>query len=97
MRIRPNTPEILLFAPDTRLRAAITPARRGAGGKGAKQDAEAPAVPKHVAMNCARGWSFQTTCPEVPSLTRFAGKACPDPPFPALQHGSRGPDSLIST
>lgn len=54
MRIRPNTPEILLFAPDTRLRAAITPARRGAGGKGAKQDAEAPAVPKHVVMSWAQ-------------------------------------------
>ena len=35
---------------------SITPAGRGAGGKGAKQDAnaEAPAVPKHVAMSWAQ-------------------------------------------
>ncbi|MFN5158651.1 MAG: transposase [Betaproteobacteria bacterium] len=38
-----------VFAPHSRLRAAITPAGRGAGGKSAKQDGEAPAAPKHVA------------------------------------------------
>ena len=45
-----------VFAPHSKLRAAITPAGRGAGGKGAKQDAnaEAPAVPKHVAMSWAQ-------------------------------------------
>ena len=43
-----------VFAPHSRLRAAITPAGRGAGGKGAKQGAEAPAVPKHVAMSWAQ-------------------------------------------
>jgi hypothetical protein len=43
-----------VFAPHSRLRAAITPAGRGAGGKGAKPDAEAPAVPKHVAMSWAQ-------------------------------------------
>ena len=45
-----------VFAPHSRLRAAITPAGCGAGGKGAKQDAnaEAPAVPKHVAMSWAQ-------------------------------------------
>ena len=43
-----------VFAPHSRLRAAITPAGRGAGGKGAKQAAEAPAVPKRVAMSWAQ-------------------------------------------
>ena len=43
-----------VFAPHSRLRAAITPAGRGAGGKGAKPDGEAPAVPKHVAMSWAQ-------------------------------------------
>ncbi len=43
-----------VFAPHSRLRAAITPAGRGAGGKNAKPDAEAPAVPKHVAMSWAQ-------------------------------------------
>jgi hypothetical protein len=43
-----------VFAPHSRLRAAITPAGRGAGGKGAKQDAEAPAEPKPVAMSGAQ-------------------------------------------
>ena len=43
-----------VFAPHSKLRAAITPAGRGAGAKGAKPDAEAPAVPKHVAMNWAQ-------------------------------------------
>jgi len=43
-----------VFAPHSRLRAAITPAGRGAGGKGAKQDAESPAVPKHVAISWAQ-------------------------------------------
>ena len=43
-----------VFAPHSKLRAAITPAGRGAGGKGAKQGAEAPAVPKHVAMRWAQ-------------------------------------------
>jgi hypothetical protein len=43
-----------VFAPHSKLRAAITPAGRGAGGKGAKPDAEAPAVPKHVAMSWAQ-------------------------------------------
>jgi hypothetical protein len=42
------------FAPHSRFRAAITPAGRGAGGNGARQDAEAPAVPKHVAMSWAQ-------------------------------------------
>ena len=43
-----------MFAPHSRLRAAITPAGRGAGGKGAKQDAEVPAVAKPVAMSWAQ-------------------------------------------
>jgi hypothetical protein len=43
-----------VFAPHSKLRAAITPAGRGAGAKGAKPDAEAPAVPKHVAMSWAQ-------------------------------------------
>ena len=43
-----------VFAPHSKLRAAITPAGRGAGGKGAKPDGEAPAVPKHVAMSWAQ-------------------------------------------
>jgi hypothetical protein len=43
-----------VFAPHSRLRAAITPAGRGAGGEGAKQGAEAPAVPQHVAMRWAQ-------------------------------------------
>lgn len=42
-----------VFGPHSRLRAAITPAGRGARGRGAKQAAEAPAVPKHVAMSWA--------------------------------------------
>ena len=42
-----------VFAPHSKLRAAITPAGRGAGGKRARQDAEAPAAPKHVAMSWA--------------------------------------------
>jgi hypothetical protein len=43
-----------VFAPHSRLRAAITPAGRGAGGKGAKPNAEAPAVPKHAVMSWAQ-------------------------------------------
>jgi len=43
-----------VFAPHSVLRAAITSAGRGAGGKGAKQDAEAPGAPKHVAMSWAK-------------------------------------------
>ncbi len=45
-----------IFAPHSTLRAAITPAGRGRGaaGGGAKPDAEAAAVPKHVAMSWAQ-------------------------------------------
>ena len=48
---RPGAPA---SPPHSRLRGAITPAGRGAGAKGAKPDAEAPAVPKHVAMSWAQ-------------------------------------------
>ncbi|MFO1455070.1 MAG: transposase [Steroidobacteraceae bacterium] len=43
-----------VFAPHSRLRAAITPSGRGAGGKGAKQGAEAPAAPKRAALSWAQ-------------------------------------------
>jgi hypothetical protein len=39
-----------VFAPHRTLRALITPTGRGAGEKCAKPDAEAPAVPKRVAV-----------------------------------------------
>jgi hypothetical protein len=43
-----------VFAPHSRLRAAITPGGRGPGGKGAEQGADRPATPRHVAMRWAR-------------------------------------------
>jgi hypothetical protein len=43
-----------VFAPHSTLRASITPAGRGVGGKGAKPCAEVPAAPKHVAMSWAQ-------------------------------------------
>lgn len=40
-----------VFAPHSRLRAAITPAHRGKGGKPQTQEgADKPATPRHVAM-----------------------------------------------
>ncbi len=43
-----------VFAPPSKLRAAITSAGRGAGGKGAKPDAGGARGAGHVAMNCAQ-------------------------------------------
>jgi hypothetical protein len=44
-----------VFAPHSRLRAAITPAHRGKGGKPQTQEgADKPATPRHVAMNWAQ-------------------------------------------
>jgi hypothetical protein len=43
-----------VFAPHSRLRAAITPARRGQGGKHAEEGAEQPAMPPHVGMSWAQ-------------------------------------------
>jgi hypothetical protein len=43
-----------VFAPHSSLRAAITPARRGKGGKVAEAGADQPAVPRHVAMSWAQ-------------------------------------------
>lgn len=45
-----------VFAPHSRLRAAVTPARRGVGGKGqgADQATGKPATPRHVAMTWAQ-------------------------------------------
>jgi hypothetical protein len=62
-----------VFAPHSRLRAAITPACRGAGGKGAKQDAEAPAVPKHVAMSWAQRLK-QVFAIEIDTCARCQGR-----------------------
>jgi hypothetical protein len=44
-----------VFAPHSRLRAAITPAHRGKGGKPqAQEDAAKPVTPRHVAMSWAQ-------------------------------------------
>jgi hypothetical protein len=43
-----------VFAPHSRLRAAITPGGRGPGGKGAEEGADKPATPRHVAMRWAQ-------------------------------------------
>jgi hypothetical protein len=43
-----------VFAPHSRLRAAITPGGRGPGGKGAEEGADKPATPRHVAMSWAQ-------------------------------------------
>ncbi len=44
-----------VFAPHSRLRAAVTPAHRGIGaGKQLPADPATPAMPPHVAMNWAR-------------------------------------------
>jgi hypothetical protein len=43
-----------VFAPHSKLRAAITPARRGKGEKNAEQGADKPATPRHVAMSWAQ-------------------------------------------
>ena len=44
-----------VFAPHSKLRAAVTPARRGTGAvKQLPADPDTPATPRHVAMNWAR-------------------------------------------
>jgi hypothetical protein len=43
-----------VFAPHSRLRAAVTPAQRGIGAKQPPADAAKPPTPRHVAMNWAR-------------------------------------------
>jgi hypothetical protein len=43
-----------VFAPHSRLRAAITPGGRGPGGKGAEEGAAKPPTPRHVAMRWAQ-------------------------------------------
>jgi hypothetical protein len=46
-----------VFAPHSRLRAAVTPAHRGAGGKGQgadQADADQPITPRHIAMTWAQ-------------------------------------------
>ncbi|MCI0436641.1 MAG: transposase [Gemmatimonadetes bacterium] len=43
-----------VFAPHSSLRAAITAARRGPGGKGAEEGADKCATPRHVAMSWAQ-------------------------------------------
>ncbi len=43
-----------VFAPHSRLRAAVTPAHRGVGGKGDQLDADRPLTPRHVAMTWAQ-------------------------------------------
>ena len=43
-----------VFAPHSKLRAAITPARRGKGGKNPEEGAGKCATPRHVAMSCAQ-------------------------------------------
>jgi len=43
-----------VFAPHSRLRAAITPAGRGPGGKTAQKGKEPSAKPRHVAMSWAQ-------------------------------------------
>ena len=63
-----------VFAPHSRLRAAITPACRGAGGKGAKQDAEAPAVPKPVAMSWAQPLKQRVFAIEIDHCARCQGR-----------------------
>ena len=62
-----------VFAPHSRLRAAITPAGRGPGGKGAKHDGEAPAVPKHVAMSWAQRLK-RVLAIEIDTCARFQGR-----------------------
>jgi len=75
-----------VFAPHSRLRAAITPAGRGAGAKGAKPDAEAPAVPKHVAMSWAHlPYELLDTCSrrivnEVKGISRVVYDITGKPP-----------------
>ncbi|MGH8251845.1 MAG: transposase, partial [Steroidobacteraceae bacterium] len=43
-----------VFAPHSKWRAAITPARRGPGGKGAEEGADQPATARPVAMSWAQ-------------------------------------------
>jgi len=43
-----------VFAPHSRLRAAVTPARRGLRGKNTAVAADKPATPRHAAMSWAR-------------------------------------------
>ena len=43
-----------VFAPHSKLRAAVTPAHRGAGKKPQAEEGTEPATPRHVAMNWAR-------------------------------------------
>jgi hypothetical protein len=43
-----------VFAPHSRLRAAVTPAHRGVGSKAESADPDRPATPRHVAMTWAQ-------------------------------------------
>jgi ribosomal protein S27E len=43
-----------VFAPHSKLRAAVTPAHRGVGGKAVPVDPDKPITPRHVAMTWAR-------------------------------------------
>jgi hypothetical protein len=43
-----------VFAPHSRLRAAVTPAHRGVGSEAESADPDRPATPRHVAMTWAR-------------------------------------------
>jgi hypothetical protein len=43
-----------VFAPHSKLRAAVTPAHRGVGSKADPADSDKPITPRHVAMNWAQ-------------------------------------------
>jgi hypothetical protein len=43
-----------VFAPHSKLRAAVTPAHRGAGSKAVAVDPDKPITPRHVAMSWAQ-------------------------------------------
>jgi polyphosphate kinase len=76
-----------LVAAPFRLRAAVTPARRGLGGKGAEEGAAKPPTPRHVAMRWAQrlmrstsvSTSVSTRVPTWVPMPTPASKQLPQP------------------
>ncbi|MCC7463189.1 MAG: hypothetical protein IT480_12090 [Gammaproteobacteria bacterium] len=62
-----------VFAPHSRLRAAVTPAGRGLGKKSKAEETAEPATPRHVAMNWAKRLK-RVLAIDIEACTRCGGK-----------------------
>ena len=62
-----------VFAPHSKLRAAVTPAGRGLGKKSKAEETAEPATPRHVAMNWAKRLK-RVFAIDIEACTRCGGK-----------------------